>query len=90
MSAQRFCRAQLPKLEAALGAPRVVDDRPDDDNGWEEEEGGGEASAWGSRERQDLVEACAQIVESAINAILLGLRDLVSGVWRNRVRVKAK
>eukprot|EP00903_Cladosiphon_okamuranus_P007708 g7470.t1 len=74
-SALRFCTPNLPKIESALGlelheGENEEGDRDDDTNAPQE----GSSVSEG---RQSLREACAVIVEDAINAVLLGLRERV-------------
>lgn len=67
MSALRFCEPNLPAIESALGLEFVEEDG---DIGQDKESM--------SEGRDALKQACAVVVEDAINAILLGLRERVS------------
>lgn len=79
-SAVRFCEPHLPAIETALGLDFSVDGgagvAPLDD------EQGGEIPAVTSEGRESLREACALVVEDAINAVLLGLRERVRPLYR--------
>lgn len=75
MSAQRFCIPNLPTIESALGVELY--------EGEHEEDGGEELPeemGFMSMGRESLKEACTVVVENAINAVLLGLRERVGSV----------
>ncbi|CAM9577351.1 unnamed protein product [Scytosiphon promiscuus] len=71
-SAERFCSPNLATIESALGIDLYEG---------EHEESGGEESLeernFMSMGRESLREACTVVVEDAINAVLLGLRERV-------------
>ena len=77
VSALRFCGPNLPAIESALGVDIVEEVLPGDvdDAVGEGVLAGGEAGRGDARE--SLKEACAMVVEDAINAVLLGLRERV-------------
>lgn len=78
VSALRFCGQNLPAIESALGVnivEEVVLPGGDDDAVGEAIPAGG--GGGGGGERESLKEACAMVVEDAINAVLLGLRERV-------------
>lgn len=68
-SALRFCTPNLRKIESALGLELYEGEDEDMDAS---KEGG-----LMSESRESLREACTVIVEDAINAVLLGLRERV-------------
>ena len=82
VSALRFCGQNLPAIESALGV-NIVDevvpggDDDDDDDDVVAGEGVGRGGGGRGNERESLKEACAMVVEDAINAVLLGLRERV-------------
>eukprot|EP00904_Undaria_pinnatifida_P001646 jgi/Undpi1/11482/HiC_scaffold_30.g13779.m1 len=85
VSALRFCGPNLPAIESALGIDNTEEIAGHDDDVATEEDvaasGGrrGGAAGGGSlaEGRESLKEACAMVVEDAINAVLLGLRERV-------------
>ncbi|CBN75632.1 hypothetical protein Esi_0151_0023 [Ectocarpus siliculosus] len=71
-SARRFCTPNLPVIESALG----LDAYEGEDEGRGEEESTG-VGFFLSEGRKSLREACTVVVEDAINAVLLGMRERV-------------
>ncbi|CAM9951076.1 unnamed protein product [Ectocarpus sp. 6 AP-2014] len=71
-SARRFCTPNLPVIESALG----LDAYEGEDEGRGEEESTG-VGFFMSEGRKSLREACTVVVEDAINAVLLGMRERV-------------
>ena len=68
-SALRFCTNNLRKIESTLGLEFYEGEEEDADASPEE--------GFMSEGRQSLREACTVVVEDAINAVLLGLRERV-------------
>eukprot|EP00752_Nemacystus_decipiens_P012023 g10658.t1 len=68
-SARRFCTPNLRKIESALGLELHEGENKDTD--------ASQAGGVMSESRESLREACTVIVEDAINAVLLGLRERV-------------
>lgn len=71
-SATRFCTPNLPVIESALG----LDAYEGEDEERDEEESTG-VGFFMSEGRKSLREACTVVVEDAINAVLLGMRERV-------------
>lgn len=77
-SALRFCTPNLRKIESALGLDLHVGVGENGDDDIDASQEGGSMSEG----RQSLREACTAIVEDAINAVLLGLRERVCMRWK--------
>ncbi|CAM9138254.1 unnamed protein product [Ectocarpus sp. 12 AP-2014] len=71
-SARRFCTPNLPEIESALGL-----DAYDGEDEGRDEEGSTGVGFFMSEGRKSLREACTVVVEDAINAVLLGMRERV-------------
>ncbi|CAM9972726.1 unnamed protein product, partial [Ectocarpus sp. 4 AP-2014] len=71
-SARRFCTPNLPEIESALGL-----DAYEGEGEGRDEEGSTGVGFLMSEGRKSLREACTVVVEDAINAVLLGMRERV-------------
>ncbi|CAB1114863.1 unnamed protein product [Ectocarpus sp. CCAP 1310/34] len=80
-SARRFCTPNLPVIESALGI-----DAFEEAGEGRDEEGSTGVGFFMSEGRKSLREACTVVVEDAINAVLLGMRERLlrtgwAGAW---------